>query len=263
MVTVTAFNGSARLEVDAQRCPEQRLLDVVDGEGVAGQQHIHETAADQIAEVRSAAGVHDDRSGDDGDLFAGRFGFAHHRRNPRHAGLDAALGRDLVGHEREAKPVARLEFRHDLDAANATDDDVAARDLAQFAADGAVLLEHNRRVHALVFHRQPLAAMHDKGLMVGGGVEVFRRTAVAIGRQRLRIFDPRDTTAETDQFLERLRQRRRRFRRDSHRDERWLVVGAADPEFEHFERRIVANHGVEHHVQQLRINQVTFSFDDF
>ena len=72
MVAVAAFDGLAGVEIDAERRAEERLLDVVDGERVAGEQDVDVAAANQLLEVRRAAGVHDDRSGDDGDPAAAR-----------------------------------------------------------------------------------------------------------------------------------------------------------------------------------------------
>ena len=68
VVVVPAFDGAPGLEVDAERRAEQRELDVVDGERVAGEQHLHVAGANQLGQIRRAAGVHDDRSGDEGDL---------------------------------------------------------------------------------------------------------------------------------------------------------------------------------------------------
>ena len=61
----------AALHVDAERGAVERLLDVVDRERVAGEQHVDVAAANQIAEVGAAAGVDDDRPGDERDAAAG------------------------------------------------------------------------------------------------------------------------------------------------------------------------------------------------
>src|SRR5262249_5576074 len=136
VVTVTPLDRAAGLEIDAERGAEQRLLHVMDRERVAREEHVDEAAADEIAEIPSAARMDDDRAGHDGDALAGRFRVAHHRRDPRDAHLDAPLRRDLVRHEREPESIARLEFGDDLDAAYAADDRVPFPDLAQFPADG-------------------------------------------------------------------------------------------------------------------------------
>ena len=90
-----------------------------------GEQHVDESALDQLRQIRSAAGVNDDRAGDDGNLLSFRLDAAHHLGDACHGGFDAPLRRHLVGHEREAVAIAILERRHDADAFDAADDGVA------------------------------------------------------------------------------------------------------------------------------------------
>ena len=97
----------------------------------------------------------------------------------------------------------------------------------------------------------PTAARADERLMIRRGVEVFRRTAVAIGRHVCASSASRDAAPKSHELLEQLLQRRRASSSDPHRNERRLVVGAADPKLEHLERTIVPDDGVEHGVQQL------------
>src|SRR4029453_9416155 len=66
VMPVASLDGPARV-VDTERGAEQRVFDVVHGQGVAGQQHIDETGADELAEIRHAASVHEDRTSHDGD----------------------------------------------------------------------------------------------------------------------------------------------------------------------------------------------------
>jgi hypothetical protein len=61
--------------------------------------------------VLDAACVHDHGAGDDGDAPAALLHFLHHRGDSRDASLDAALGGDIVAHEREAESVALTELR--------------------------------------------------------------------------------------------------------------------------------------------------------
>ena len=97
VMPVAAFDRFAGFEIDAERGAEERLLDVVHGERVAGEQHVDVAAANQLAEIRPPPPVWTTTGpGDDRDAIAGLFGLAHHRGNPRDADLDAALGRDLV-----------------------------------------------------------------------------------------------------------------------------------------------------------------------
>jgi hypothetical protein len=77
----------------------------------------------------------------------------------------------------------------------------------------------------------------------------------------MRILRAGDAATERDERFEHVGQRRRRLRGHPHRDERRLVVGAADAEVEHVERRVVADDGVEHRVHELRVDQVAFGLD--
>ena len=125
-------------EIDAERGAEERLLDVVNGERVAGQQHV------DVARRESAPG-----SSADPPVCTTTGPATTAIRPPAaltsriiaamrdDADLDAPLRRDLVGHEREAVPIALLELRHDPDAGDAADDRVAGADVAQLAADRA------------------------------------------------------------------------------------------------------------------------------
>ena len=61
------------------------------GEGIAGEQHVDVAGADQFLEVLRAAGVNDDRAGDDRDAAAGRLDVAQHRGDARDADLDPPL----------------------------------------------------------------------------------------------------------------------------------------------------------------------------
>ncbi len=74
MMLVPRFGQIAALQVHAQAGAEQRLLDVVRGQGVAGEQHVDVAAANQLAQVLAAAGVHDRRAADQQRLAAARVG---------------------------------------------------------------------------------------------------------------------------------------------------------------------------------------------
>src|SRR5260370_18639219 len=114
-----AFDGLAVSESDAEGRHEDRLPGVVHGERFARQQDVDVAAAYEIAEVRAAAGVDDDRSGDEGDPLAGGLRLFHHHRDLGDADFDAALPGNLVRHEREAVSIARPELGDDLDALHA------------------------------------------------------------------------------------------------------------------------------------------------
>ena len=244
----------------------------MDGQSVTGEKDVDVSAPDQIAEVHSAARVDDDRAGDDSNAIAGAPGLLHHRGDACDADLDAPLRGDLVGHEREAETIARLKFRENLDAVHAAHHRVAGPNLAQLAAERAARLRTARfgaraffdddgRVHALALHGNPLAAAADERLVIRGGVEVFRRAAVAIRRDGVRVLRAGDAAAEPHELREQLRQYLVARSGDAHRHERRFLVRAADPELEHFERAVVAHDGVEHRIKELRVDEMAFGFD--
>ena len=68
---------------DAQARAEERLLDVVRGQRIAGEEHVDEAVPDEMAQVVAAARVHDGRAGDDQDFSACRGGRRAWRRPRR------------------------------------------------------------------------------------------------------------------------------------------------------------------------------------
>ena len=91
VVMMSAFDGPSGFEVDAKRRPEQLQFDVMHRERVAGEQHVHVSAPDQLRQIGSAAGMHDDGTGDDGDPLALGLRAAHHFGHARDSGFDAPL----------------------------------------------------------------------------------------------------------------------------------------------------------------------------
>jgi hypothetical protein len=99
VVAVPVLDCVARPEIDSQRRAEERRLDVVHRESIAREDDIHVTQANQLAQVVSAAGVHDDRTGDEGDPAVPFAGGAQHLRHPGNGCLHPPLGRDIVAHD--------------------------------------------------------------------------------------------------------------------------------------------------------------------
>ena len=133
------------------------------------------------------------------------FDLAHHRRDARDADLDPPLGRDLVGHEREAVAVAFLELGNHAHAGDAADDVIAGADVAQLAAHRArparSTMTASIRCCSTV---DPLPAMADQRPVVRRRIEVVGDAAVAVGRLEQRILLLGQAAAERDQLLEHL-----------------------------------------------------------
>ena len=77
VVFVSLFGGAAVFHRDAEAGAEERLLDVVGGECVAGEQHVDVVAADEPAQQLAAACVNNGRSGHDQNFAAALRGTAH------------------------------------------------------------------------------------------------------------------------------------------------------------------------------------------
>ena len=98
--------------------------------------------------------------------------------------------------------------------------------------------------------------------MIGGGVEILGRAAVPVGPCDVRVFAACDAASQRDELLEDAGEPRLIGRRDPHRHERRLVIRAPDAELQHLERRVVSHDSVEHRVEELRIDEMAFGFDD-
>src|SRR5207253_3077385 len=96
-----ALDVDAALQVDAERGPEERLLDVVRGQAVAGEERLDVAVAHETGQVGPAAGVDHDRTGDDDDLAAAVAEPPHLPGDAIDGELHAALARGLGGHEAE------------------------------------------------------------------------------------------------------------------------------------------------------------------
>ena len=191
----------------------------------------------------------------------GRARFAHQRGDAADAGLDAALRRDLVGHEGEVRAVALAELRGDADAFEAADDAIAGPHLAQLAARGAAVVDDDHGVHALAFDLDPLAADAHVRAQIGRRIEIVGHAAVAVGlaQQRVPLLD--GAAAELHQILDQPAQAGGRRRRNLERNARELVVGAADGEIQHLERAAALDHLVEDRVENVRVDQMAFGAD--
>ena len=140
---------------------------------------------------------------------------------------------------------------------------VARLDVAQLAADRPAVFDDDDRIHALTLDLDPLPADAAQRAMVRRRVEVVRHAAVAVGRPEQRVVLIGQPAAERDQFLEHLPEHLLGRRRNAHRDERGLVVAAADVELQDVERRVALHDRVEDDVQDLRVDQVAFGLDHF
>ena len=101
VMLVARFGDAGVGQVNAQARAEQRLLDVVRRQRVAGEQLVDVAAANQLAHGRPAAGVDDRRPADDQRLAAAAAVGDQVAGNLAHQRAFGLLGRDAARHERE------------------------------------------------------------------------------------------------------------------------------------------------------------------
>ena len=99
--------------------------------------------------------------------------------------------------------------------------------------------------------------------MIGGGVEIFRRAAIALDRAHGGVARIHRRAAQLQQIFEQMRHQlaRRRFHLQAQIGR--LAVGAADAKLFHLEAAVMLHHLVEDVLHHVGVDQVAFGFDDF
>ena len=99
--------------------------------------------------------------------------------------------------------------------------------------------------------------------MVGGGVEIFRRAAVAFHRTQLRIPGIHRRAAQAEKLLQQVVHDflARRFHLQP--QIRCVAVGASDAKLFHFEAAVILDHFVEDLLHHMGVDQVALGFDYF
>ncbi len=175
-------DAGALLQVDAQRGAEQRRFDVVGSERVAGEEDIDEAGLDQGDHGRRRAGVDDRRPADPQQLQARLLDLTHLQGDLADQQRLRLLTRHLRRHEAEGA-VGDLggRWQRDLDPGRAADDGVAGRHVGDRHGVHPAVADPQAAVHLGVRHDQPGPAEPDRGLQVGGGIEIVGEDAVARG----------------------------------------------------------------------------------
>ena len=209
---------------------------------------------------------HRARHGDDGLALLLRL--PRQRRRLPHRGLHLALGGNLVRHERERQTVALLRFRRHADAVHAGDHHVAGLQIAQAPAVRCRtrrrrVLDDDHGVHALVLHFHPFAGDAHEGVVIAGGVEIFRRAAVALHQAQRRVAALGGRTADGQQLRQHVLHLLAGGRFHAQPQIRRIAVGAADAELLDFETAVRFDHLVEDLLHDVGIDQVAFGLDNF
>ena len=127
VVLVTMRDTHADGEVDPERRPEQRGLDVMRGECVAAEQHVHPALLDERDHRHRRAGVHDGGAGHPKDAAAVVLHLTHSGGDLSHEQRLWLLARHSRCHELEVAfdCLVLARWQHHLDAARSAHDLVA------------------------------------------------------------------------------------------------------------------------------------------
>ena len=167
VVAVTFLDGRAGVEIDAERRAEQRVLDVVDGERVAGEHRVRRSRCGRSRRSRRCRRCGRPPGPSTKTMRPPvALDVAHHRGDLGDAHLDPALGRDLVGHEREAVPVALAELGDDRGCRRCRRR--SDRRAARRAACGTSALPSRRRSPRPCAGARPRSSVRRGGRRCGG-----------------------------------------------------------------------------------------------
>ena len=180
VIAVSAGDGLAVVQGDAERGSEQDAFDIVGADGVAAEQDLDVAVANELGQQRTGAAVHDGRAGDDEDLAAAGADVAHLAGDLLDDEALGMLGADVAAHEAEDFALARALGRQDADAFVADDDELSLADRGggDHARLGSGGVDDDDQIHLGVLHLDPAAVEADLGGQVGGGVEIGRQDAV-------------------------------------------------------------------------------------
>ena len=126
-----------------------------------------------------------------------------------------------------------------------------------------IVLNHDQRVHALILHFHPLAGVTHEGAMIGGGVEIFRRAAVALHSEQFGVAGFHRGAAQAQQLGENLLHRLGVAGVDLQAQVGRIAVGAADAKLLHFEAAVEFDHLVEDLLHHVGVDQVALGLDEF
>src|SRR6185437_15088268 len=189
MMLVSFLHRQAAIQRNAETGAEQRLLDVVRRQGVAGEQDVDVAGANQLADMLDAAGMDHGGTEDGEDFLAGRLGTLHRRGNLAHGDTLGLFAGNRTGHELEQVRSCHRLRREDAQTL-ATDDEMIAETHLRHgnAASGRALgIDEDAAVHLLILHVNPFAAKPYLCAVIGGAVEVLGEGAIHIGGHGLTI----------------------------------------------------------------------------
>ena len=181
---MAVFHAPAHGQVDPEAGAVERSLDVVGGQGVAGEQHVDVVGLDQRDHGRRGSGVYDAGPADPQHLLARGLGLTHAAGNLAYQQRLRLLARDLGLHEAEGLRAPVTHHRLDLDAVGAGHDVHAGPDVGHRkgvdAGPVVGLLDDETTVHLGVLDLDPSAAESDPGHQIRRRVEPVGKDPVLL-----------------------------------------------------------------------------------
>ena len=196
VVLVAVLDRNPALDVDAERGPEQLRFDVVDGERVAREKHLHIAELDEPREVDARPCVNNRRAGHDENPSAAVATLAHLIADARDQQLLRLLGRDLAAHEAEDLRLARALERRDAHAVMADHDLHPTLGVLEDDAPRppGLAVDGDRRVHLDALDGEPASVDEHLRRQVAGRIEPLREHPLAhdlVGADRLLVLGRR------------------------------------------------------------------------
>ncbi len=185
----------APIEMHAQAGSEEGLLDVVRGQGVAGQEHVHIAHADDLFEEFAAAGVDHGGTGDNRRAPpAARFSASCRAIWRMATFLGFSVETLLPMNSKVCGPRDRSSGKTRTPAwlttmRSPTLTSAIARQRAVAMRIAWLHLDHNPAVHFLIGDLQPTASHANFGPLVGSAVEVLGKGPGNVGRHQAAIAD--------------------------------------------------------------------------
>ena len=210
MMFVAVFDRNPLIEPHPQARAEQRLLNVVRRQRIAGEELVDVAGPNEFAQVLAAAGVNDRRPADDERLASLAPIAKQLARDLADRRPFRFLGRHAAGHELEAVTFHIARLGQHSRSGMPTDDRIAENDVGHrhAARHGGLRVDDDAAVHFLQFDFAPLASQSDFGPLVRRTVEPFGKRSGDVGGDEATILQRRRHRAVVgdlrENFLQRL-----------------------------------------------------------
>ena len=118
-------------------------------------------------------------------------------------------------------------------------------------------------VHALVFHFHPVALVAHQRLVIGGGIEIFGRAAIALHGGEHGVARFGGSATQLQQTQKQQLHLGVAFGFYFQAQIRIVRVGAPDAKLLDLEAAVVLDHRVEDLLHHMRVDQMAFGFNNF